>query len=86
MISYSTAWRTAMAAMADMALMPVMAAVLSSMAIRDYSNRTICRQDPFRSSMDSSFAGVWVSILSTPSEELGSTPLEVFGSASASSG
>jgi hypothetical protein len=74
--------------------MAAMVAVLSSMSIRDYSNRTIRRQDTFGTGTERSLAGVWVNIVSTPledivstpSEELGSTPSEEFGSTSASSG
>jgi len=92
----------AMAAMAVMAAMAAMATVMSSTGIRDYGNRTIRRQDTFGTSTESSLAGVWVSIVSTPSEdivstpseelgstpseELGSTPSEEFGSTSASLG
>jgi hypothetical protein len=39
-----------------------------------------------RDEYESSLAGVWVSIMSTTSEELGSTPSEEFGSTSASAG
>jgi hypothetical protein len=77
--------------MAAMALMAVIAPVMSSTGIRDYGNRTIRRQDTFRST-ESSLAGVLVNIVSTPledivstpSEELGSTTPEVFGLTSAS--
>jgi len=89
-----------MAAMAAMATMATMAALFSFTGIRDYSNRTIRRQDTFGTSTESSLAGVWVNIMSTPledivstpsenivstpSEELGLTPSEEFGSRSAS--
>jgi hypothetical protein len=66
----------AIAAMAAMALMAAMAAVMSSTGIRDFGNRTIRRQDKFRTSTESSLAGVWVSIVSKPSEDIVSTPSE----------
>jgi hypothetical protein len=61
-----------------MAMMPftaVMAAVMSSTSIRDYGNRMIRRQDTFESP-ESSLAGVWVNIVSTPLEDIVSPPLE----------
>jgi len=64
----------AMAAMAVMAAMAAMATVMSSTGIRDNGNRTIRRQDTFGTSTESSLAGVWVSIVSTPSEDIVSTP------------
>ena len=69
-----------MATMAAMATMAMMAAVLSSTGIRDYGNRTIHRQDTFGTSTESSLVGVWVSIVSTPSEDIVSTPSEELGS------
>jgi hypothetical protein len=59
-----------------MAAMAVMAAVMSSTGIRDYGNRTTCRQDTFGTSTESSLAEGWVSIVSTPSEDIVSTPSE----------
>jgi hypothetical protein len=76
----------AMAAMALMAAMAAMAEVLSSTGIRDYGNRTACRPDTFGPRTESSLAGVWINIVSMPSEELGSTPSEELGSTLASSG
>jgi hypothetical protein len=55
--------------------MAVMAAVMSSTSIRDYSNRMIRRQDTFEST-ESSVAGVWVNIVLTASEDIVSPPLE----------
>jgi hypothetical protein len=46
------------------------------MGILDYSNRTTGRQDKIGMSTKSSLAGVWVNIVSTHTEELGSPPSE----------
>jgi len=66
--------------------MAAMAVLLSFTSVRDIGNRMTCRQNMFRTSTGSRLAAVWVSIMSTPSEELRSTPSEEFGSTSASSG
>jgi hypothetical protein len=82
-ISHSTALMpakatiAAMAAMAVMASKAVMAEVTSSTGIQDYGNHTVCRQDVFGTSTESRLAGIWVSIVLTPSEvNFGSTPSE----------
>jgi len=79
---------------AVMATIAAMAAVLSSTGICEYGNRTTHHQDTFGTSTESSSAGGWVcivtspleDILPTPSEELQSAPSNEFGSTWASSG
>ena len=61
--------------MTAMAVMATIATVLCSSGIRDYSRQMTRRQDTFRTSTESSSAGVWVNFVSTPSEELGSNTL-----------
>jgi len=63
-----------MAAMAAMAAMAWMATVLSPTGIRDYGNRTIRQRDTFGTSTESGLAGLCVSIMSTPSEDIVSHP------------
>jgi len=69
-ISHSTAWSAGMA---------VTPAVSSSTGIQNYGNWTTCWQKTFRSITESSFAGVRVSVVLTPSEELRSTSSEELG-------